>query len=156
MNPTDAIRLMVKSYPGGVESLAVLCGKAPDTLRHEIGGKDARYKLGVIDACVISEACIRINSPHCHAYAHAVAETCGGFVQLPVRDMAGPHELRSDFAKVVEEAADVLTSGISGLSDDHLSDNEYRHTTQQLHELREAIGRAQQHLDGVYQAGKRG
>lgn len=152
MNPVDAIRLMVKHYPGGADALAVLVGKSPETLRKEIAGASG-YKLGVNDACTISEACIAVASEHCNAYANAIAANCGGFVQLQVRN-ASASSLRADLASVVKEAADVLTAGTTGLADNHVSDNDYRDTSRQLHELIDAVQRTQRDLTAAYMAGK--
>lgn len=138
MNPVDAIRLMVAHYPGGIATLAVLCGKAPETLRHEIGGKDARYKLGVADACVISEKCIEVNSPHCHAYANAVAANCGGFVKLEVRDMQAGN-IYGDAAGLVKECADVSQAIADAMRDGSVSENDRRAIEKELRDLLEQI-----------------
>lgn len=155
MNPIDAIRLMVKHFAGGADALAVLCGKSGETLRKEIAGATG-YKLGVADACIISEACIAADSPHCHAYANAVAANCGGFVTLPVMSMGdgSVDTLRADIANVVKEASDVLVSGTTGLADGHVSDNDFKDTSRQLEELQEALQRARRDLDAAHQRGK--
>lgn len=140
MSPIDAIRLMAKHYPGGVDALAVLCGKSPETLRHEIGGKDARYKLGVVDACVISDACIAVGSPHCHAYANAVAVNCGGFVQLQVRELP-PGNIYGDAAGLVKETADVAQAVAEAMRDGSISSNDVRAIEKELRELLEQVQR---------------
>lgn len=147
MNPTDAIRLMAHHYPGGVEALAVLCGKSHHTLRMEIGGKDHRYKLGVADACTISEACIAIDSPHCRAFANAVAASCGGFVQLPVRDMASGN-IHGAAAGLVKECSDVVSAIATAMTDGSISDNDRRSITKELTDLLEQV----QAVDGDLQA----
>jgi hypothetical protein len=152
MNPIDAVRLMSKHYPGGADALAILVGKSGETLRKEMANSSG-YKLGVIDACTISEACIAIKSEHCHAFANAVAASCGGFVQLPVIE-ADSASLRADLANVVKEAADVLTSGTVSLSDGNVSDNDYKAVSRELEELLEAVQKAQQDLDAAHKAGK--
>jgi hypothetical protein len=161
MNPTDAVRLMVKHYPGGVDALAVLVGKSGETLRKEIAGAHG-YKLGVNDACAISEACIAVGSEHCRAYANAVAANCGGFVRLPVLepvqvgggmgDLAG--QLRTLQARIVKESSDVLGAGERALSDGDISDNDYREQSRENHELIAVVQEHQRTLDAAYEASK--
>jgi hypothetical protein len=124
MNPIDAVRLMSRHYPGGVDALAVLVGKSPETLRKELAGAHG-YKLGVNDACAISEACIAAKSEHCHAYANAVAANCGGFVQLEVRDPHGK-SLMSATVGSVSASTELLERVTAARSDGVISDNERR------------------------------
>lgn len=138
MNPIDAIRLMVRNYPGGIDALAVLCGKAPETLRHEIGGKDGRYKLGVLDACTISDACIRVGSEHCYAYANAVASNCGGFVKLETPPQPAG-DLHRDAAGLVKSCADVSVAVAEALRDGSVSFNDRREIEKHLREVLERI-----------------
>jgi hypothetical protein len=139
MNPIDAIRLMAKHYDGGIEALAVLCGKSGETLRKEIADAPT-YKLGVADACIISEACIRAGSPHCHAYANAVAVNCGGFVQLEVRD-PGVGNLYGDAAGLVKETADVAQAVAEAMRDGSISTNDRKAIEKELRELLEQVQR---------------
>lgn len=149
MNPVDAIRLMARNYPGGVEALAVLCGKAPETLRHEIGGKDARYKLGVLDACTISEACISAGSQHCLAYANAVASNCGGFVKLPVVEPPkGAADVHGSAAGLVKSCAEVSVSVAAAMRDGVISSNDRRDIERHLREVLEQI----QQVEGAVEA----
>jgi hypothetical protein len=124
MNPIDAVRLMARHYPGGVDALAVLVGKSPETLRKELANANG-YKLGVNDACTISEACIAAKSEHCHAYANAVAANCGGFVQLEVRDSMAK-SLMSATVGSVSATTDLLEEVTAARADNVISDNERR------------------------------
>jgi hypothetical protein len=124
MNPIDAVRLQAKHYPGGVDALAVLVGKSAETLRKELANANG-YKLGVNDACTISEACIAARSEHCHAYANAVAVNCGGFVQLAVRDPMAK-SLMSATVGTVSAATDLLERVTAARADGEISDNERR------------------------------
>lgn len=153
MNPLSAVRLMVKHHPGGLDFFASLLGSSSEVLRKQLAGAQG-FKLGVVDACLISEACIAASSEHCHAYANAVAASCGGFVKLPVYEVAGVEALRTDLVAVVKEASDVLTSGTAGIADGHVSDNDYKEITRQLHELMEAAQRMTADLDAAHKAGK--
>lgn len=137
MSPIDAIRLMVKHYPGGVDALAVLCGKSGETLRKEIAAA-AGYKLGVLDACTISETCIAVGSDHCHAYANAVAANCGGFVELQVRELP-PGNIYGDAAGLVKETADVAQAVAEAMRDGTVSENDRKAIEKELRELIEQI-----------------
>jgi hypothetical protein len=152
MNPVDAVRLMVRSYPGGIDTLAVLVGKSPETLRKEIAGTDPRYKLGVTDACAISEACIAVNSEHCRAFANAIAVNCGGFVQLPVRESG--QSVQAGLVQVVKEASDVLQAGTAGMADGFISDNDKRAIEREVTELIEQLQRLQADVAAKHAAGK--
>jgi hypothetical protein len=123
MNPIDAVRLMAKHYPGGVDALAVLVGKSGETLRKELASAHG-YKLGVNDACTISEACIAAKSDHCHAYANAVAVNCGGFVRLEVREQAPGKTLMSATVGSVSSSTDLLELVTTARADGLVSDNE--------------------------------
>jgi hypothetical protein len=79
---------------------------------------------------------------------------CGGFVRLEVRDTP-PANLQTDLASVVKEAADVLTTGTASLADGVISDNDYRAISKELHELQEALQRAQCALDAAHKGGLR-
>jgi hypothetical protein len=142
MNPVDAIRLMVKSYPGGADALAVLVGKSGETLRKEIAGASG-YKLGVNDACTISEACIAVKSEHCYAYANAVAVNCGGFVQLEVVDPMAARNLAMDTAGMLRECSNVVSDVTQALSDGAVSDNERKVIERDLTKLIEQLQRVQ-------------
>lgn len=153
MNPTDAIRLMVKSYPGGADALAVLVGKSPETLRKEIAAAPG-YKLGVNDACTISEACIAVGSEHCHAYANAVAVNCGGFVALQVRDPQAARHLAGDTAGMLKECSDVVSKVTESLADGVVSDNDRKAIERELQELIEALQKVQQDVAAAHEQGR--
>ena len=138
MNPIDAIRLMVKHYPGGTDSLAVLVGKSAETLRKEIAGAHG-YKLGVVDACAISEACINVNSPHCRAYANAVAASCGGFVELVVRDADAGGTMDQRLANFLRETSDVVSAVIAAKADGTYSDNDMKTIRREVLEALDAL-----------------
>lgn len=138
MNPVDAIRLMARHYPGGIDALAVLCGKSPETLRHEIGGNDHRYKLGVTDACTISEACLAIGSPHARTFVNAINSNCGGFVKLEVRDMASG-DIHGAAAGLVKECSDVVSAVAEAMRDGSISANDKKSIERELRELLEQI-----------------
>jgi len=137
MNQLDALKKMCDHYPGGRAALAVRLGKSDEVLRKELSG-DPKFKMGVIDASAISAMCIEANSAHCNAYATAVAQECGGFIALEVRDMT-KQDLRSEMAGLLKECSDAFQVLTLALADDTISDNERRACERELGELAEKL-----------------
>jgi hypothetical protein len=138
MSPIDAIRLMARHYPGGIDALAVLCGKSGETLRKEVATAHG-YKLGVLDACTISEACIRARSEHCHAYVNAVASNSGGYVQLQPDQVKPTGNIHGDAAGLVKETADVVQAIAEAMKDGVVSENDRKAIEKELRDLLEQI-----------------
>lgn len=155
MNPLSALQLMVKHHPLGLDGVAILVNKSAKTVGHELRG-DPGFKMGVVDACIISADCIERNSPNCHAYANAVAAQCGGFVELPVIDMSEPTCVNRTMGDVIREMSDVSTSTIEGDSDDNFSDNDLARSLKEIGEARAALQRHELALRRKHAAGKRG
>jgi hypothetical protein len=153
MNSSDAIRLMVRHYPGGTAAVALFLAKSPNTLEKELRG-ESTHKLGLVDACIISSRCIELGTQHCRAYVNAVAAECGGFVQLQVRDDMPRQDLRVDLAMMLKEASDTISVITAALADDRLSDNERRAAEREIGEMLESIQRVQQGIRSVHAASK--
>jgi len=153
MNTTDAIRLMVRHFPGGNSAVALFLGKSPNTLEKELRGESS-HKLGLVDACMISSRCIELNTPHCRAYVNAVAGECGGFVELLVRDDMGASDLRTDVSRLVKESSDSLSAITDALGDGAISDNEKKRIERELSELIDMVQRVQRDVRAVHSASK--
>jgi len=138
MNPCDALRLMVRQYPGGLEVMALRIGKRPEVLRKELAGAEA-FKLGLNTAMVISEMCIEAASPNCHDFVNAIAAAGGGFVQLPVTDATSSLNLQRSMSDVIKEMSDVATSTIEGDADGVISDNDRDRALKEISEARAAL-----------------
>lgn len=123
MNNRDALALMVKHFPGGLEVVALRVGKPAETLRKEIGG-NAGFKLGLDTAVLISDLCIDAKSEHCYAFVNSVSGPAGRFIELPVREMVEKQDLRQDAAVMLKEGTDVLSELTVALADEQISDNE--------------------------------
>lgn len=134
MNEHDALRLMARHIPGGLEVLAVRLGKSEETLRKELAG-DTKFKLGLRDAVAISEMCIEAKSEHCYAFVNSLAGKAGNLVALPVREMGSKQELRGEMAGMLKECSDSFGALTEALSDDRISDNERRTIERELGEL---------------------
>ena len=137
MNSLDALRKMVDHYPGGRPVMAARLGVTDEVLRKQLSGA-ATHKHGVIDALQISDMCIEAGSEHCYEFVNAVAGRCGGFVKLPVVDMARP-TLQQCVSDAIREVSDVVTVALEGDADGVISDNDkdFVGPTEMLAELRE-------------------
>lgn len=153
MNPLNALDLMVSHYPGGRAAMAVLLDKSAETLRQELKGYP-NFKMGVVDACVISEACIAVQSEHCHAYANAVASNCGGFIQLPVVEMPEPANVQKSLSTLVRELSDVTTATLTADADGSISANERKTVLREIAEAYEALQKLEKDVNAKHAAGK--
>ena len=153
MNTLDILRLMVRSYPGGITSLAPRLNKAVSTLEKELRGAEG-FKLGALDAEEISAMCIEAHCPHCYDYVNAIASRCGGFVELPASEPS-QKPLQAIFADLMKEASDVLTCGVTGKSEGSFSDNEMKRFTLEFAELLAKAQEASCGIKAAYEAGKR-
>lgn len=145
MNDLDALRLMVKHYPGGLEVVALRLGKPAETLRKELAGAQG-FKLGLSTAMLISELCIEAGSEHCRAFVNVVTASSGGFVRLPVIEMREPVCVHKTMAEVVREMADVTTATITADEDNNISDNDLKKTLKEIGEAREALQKLERAL----------
>ena len=138
MNTLDALRLMVDSYPGGREAVALRRGKSPDVLRKELAGAPG-FKLGVVDACAIAAMCAEVGSDHADAYAQAVAAHCGTkVVALPQPADTGA-DLVQRASAMVKESADVMGAVAAAMADGSVSANDLREVEREAAELSAAI-----------------
>lgn len=152
MNPRDALRLMVKGFPGGLEVIALRIGKTPEVLRKELAG-DPKFKLGLDTALSISELCREAQSPDCDAFLHAVTVDSGVMVRLPVVDMNDlcPHGAT---AALVRGAAAVVSQAVSSLNDGVVSDNELHDIRLQILKVIGKLHRLEKTLRARNRAGK--
>jgi hypothetical protein len=154
MDSLSALRKMVKHYPGSYEAMGAVVGISAEVLRKQLSGAQG-FKLGVVDAELIAEACVRAQSEHCRAYANAVALQHGGFVELPVRAVMAPAELASGLAGVVQKASDMLSAGIGSIADGDVSDNECKVLRALVADLVEKVQEADRQIVEANLAGKR-
>jgi hypothetical protein len=134
MNSNDSLRLMVAFYPGGREAMAVRLGITDEVLRKELSDGPS-HKMGVTRAEQISEFCIEAKSEHCYAYVNALNARSGRMLELPVIDMAGKQDIRSDMALMLKECSDAVVALTNALADDTISDNEMRDVRREVLEL---------------------
>lgn len=134
MNSKDALRLMVASYPGGREVLAVRLGITDELLRKELSGVPT-HKMGADRAEQISDFCIEAKAENCYAYLNALNARGGRLLELPVVDMAGKQDIRSGMASMLKECSDAVVVLTNALADDTVSDNELREVRREVLEL---------------------
>lgn len=152
MNSLDALRKMVDHYPGGRPVMAARLGVTDEVLRKQLSGA-ASHKHGLIDALQISDMCIEAKSEHCYAFVNAVSGRCGGFVQLPVVDMARLN-LQQSAITAVREVSDVLTATLESDADGVISDNDMCRISKELAEARAALNEIELAARRKHAAGK--
>lgn len=145
MNDLDALRLMVKHFPGGLEVVALRIGKTPEVLRKELGGAPG-FKLGLASALLISELCIEAGSEHCRALVNVVTASSGGFVRLPVVEMREPVCINKTVSDTVREMSDVTAATLLANADNNISDNDLKTTLKEIGEAREALQKLERTL----------
>jgi len=153
MNSLDSLRKMVDHYPGGRAAVALRLGKTDEVLRKELSGAQS-HKLGLVDAQSIVELCCEAKSEHCHALVNTFANSSGGFIQLPVIDIAQVPHLHRSMSDVIREMSDVATSTIDGDSDNVISDNDLRRSLKEIEDARTALQVHEMHLRSKNAAGK--
>ncbi len=152
MNSLDALRKMVDHYPGGRPVMAARLGVTDEVLRKQLSGA-ATHKHGVIDALQISDMCIEAGSEHCYEFVNAVAGRCGGFVKLPVVDMARP-TLQQCVIDAIREMSDVTTAALEGDADGVISDNDRDRIGKEIAEARAALNAVELATRRKHAAGK--
>lgn len=154
MTPQDAIALIVKHYPGGVDAFVEVFDKSRETLAKEFRGGDPKFKLGLNQAVRVSQMAIAKKSEHCYAFINAVSAGGGGFVRLPVVDMSGPVNLQRSMSDVIKEMSDVATSTIEGDADDVISDNDRDRALKEISEARAALQQHEANILRKHAAGR--
>lgn len=153
MAPLDALKMMVKHYPGGHEVVAVRLGKTSEVLRKELAGAPG-FKLGLNSALLINDLCIEAKSEHHMAFINSVTAHSGGYVQLPVIEMREPISLQRSMSDVIREMSDVSVATIEGDADGVISDNDLKRSMKEIEEARQALQRHEQAILSKHAAGK--
>ncbi|MDM0086765.1 MULTISPECIES: phage regulatory CII family protein [unclassified Variovorax] len=126
MNILDTVRRMARSYPGGVDAVALRLGKSPSTLEKELRGAPG-YKLGAEDALEISRFCVELKTDDCLSYAQLVAMgTEATLVPLPTGAPGSVKVCMRAVSQASKEACDMLGEASASLDDDYVNDNELR------------------------------
>lgn len=155
MTPEDALRRMVKSYPGGLDVVALRVGKPAETLRKELACAPG-FKLGLGTATLISDMCIEAQSDQCMAFVNAIAAAGGGYISLPVLDMPPSTCVQKSMSMVIQEMSHVSMATIEGDADGVISDNDLQRNLREICEARQALQQHEHALRLKHAAGKRG
>ncbi len=123
MNIFDGLRNAVDAYPGSRESMAPRLNKATEVLRKELAGSPS-HKLGALDALAIARMCVEAGTPHCYAYAQAVASECGGRFEIGEQAEEGDLQPMQRISELMKETSHVTATFVDALSDNKISDNE--------------------------------
>lgn len=155
MNDLDALRLMVKHFPGGIEVMAMRLGKTVEVLRKELAGAHG-FKLGYLTVTMIRDLCIETGSEHCLALTNVFCAGSGGFVRLPVVEVREPVNMQKTMGDVVREMSDVTVSALEADADGVISDNDLKRAQREIGEAREALQKLERALIVKNAAGKPG
>ena len=123
MNIFDGLRNAVDAYPGSKESLAPRLNKTTEVLRKELSGATS-HKLGAMDALAIARMCVELGTPHCFAYAQAVAAECGGRFEIGERCQEQEIQPMQRISELMKEMSHVTATFVDAMSDNKISDNE--------------------------------
>ncbi len=160
MNTSDALKLMVKSFHGGIDVIALRVGKNPETLRKELSGVDPKFKLGEATAQLINDLCIEEQSPNCYAYVNAVAAPAGGFVRLRLDQgldcAASAPSLIGSTVDLVTGASRVLADVTAARADGGISDNERKQIERDVTEVIRSMQCILRAVEQENEAGKPG
>lgn len=139
MNILDTVRRQVRSYPGGIEAVALRLDKSASTFDKELRGAPG-FKLGADDAAEVSVMCLELGTEHAMAYVTALAARTGFMlVPLPIGvDLAADDCMRA-VAETSREAAELIGDVVTALADGKVSDNELAKVDRASGELVAAI-----------------
>lgn len=154
MNILDTVRRMARSYPGGVDAVALRLDKSPSTLEKELRGAPG-FKLGADDAAEVSAMCIELRTEHAMAYATAIAAHSGCMlVPMPIGvDLAADECMRA-VAETSRESAELIAEVVTALADGNVSDNELAKVDRACGELMAALQGMRRVMAERNQAGK--
>jgi len=142
MSMRNAVRTMVREYPGGgsgVEQLALVVGKSPSTLDKELRGS-AGFKLGVDDAEEITVHCHDLGMPQARQMVTALAARIDCMVlPMPCGTEHGDDECLRAVADASREMHELMTETMQALADGRISDNERTRLERQAAELVRAV-----------------
>ena len=154
MSPLDALRLMVEHYPGGRASFAPRMNICDEVLRKKLAGT-GDHALKLSEATLINQMCGELRTPHCEAYATAVAGDQGDVLRLAVPQAEpGPVNLQRTMSDVIKEMSDVATSTIAADFDGVISDNDLAAGLREIDEARAALQLHERALRTKNAAGK--
>lgn len=124
MELNDAVRRMVRNYPGGLNALAARLGKSASTLDKEIRGAQG-YKLGLQEAYEIAVMCVDARSACAmdllNLMAHATSHV---LLPMPV-EHDGSMTLER-LGRLMHECGDLVAEVTKAKADGSVSDNEMK------------------------------
>lgn len=138
MNSLDALKTMVRNYPGGMEAVALRLGKSPSTLDKELRNAPG-YKMGVLDASALTCLCMEVHAPHALAWLNAEAVNCGVSVVLPEQAAAGGGDVWQLMSLAVAEVSDVTAAVVNGQADGSISPNDRKRIQKEVAEAIDAL-----------------
>lgn len=130
----DGVRRAARSYPGGIDAVALRLGKSPSTLEKELRSAPG-YKLGFEDAQEIMTLCRDVGSDHALDGLNAQADVLGAVVTLLPAGVDPSSCTGARVAKLMREFSDVVASLGESLADGVITPNELRKIEAQWSEM---------------------
>jgi hypothetical protein len=148
MSILDAMRQVVKSYPGRVEAMAQRMGKNPTTLRHEVSGAPG-YKLGAEDLVEMTNFAQEAKQDNALLALSRLAENCGQMlVPLPLANPVADDDCMLRLADSAREFGELCKEVAGDLADGKITNTELTRIDRECGELiasvyamREAVAR---------------
>ena len=133
MELNDAVRRMVRNYPGGLKALAARLDKSDSTLDKEIRGAHG-FKLGLQEAHEIAVMCVDAGSAHAMDLMNLMAQATH-HVLLPLPEAATGGMTLERLGKLMHECGDLVAVVTKAKADGKVCDNELKLCTAQFAEL---------------------
>lgn len=153
MNTCDALRQMVREYPGGAEALLprIAPGKSLQVFEKELRGTSPGHKMCQSVAATIAELCTELGLPSASAYASAVARRSGGtFKPAASSGPAAPWGVLGDLNAVLTEFSDVVRVVSDAGVDGDYSLNELRRIEREAGEAQLALQKLVRDVEAAY------
>ena len=135
MNILAATRLLTRSYPSGLEGIALVLSKSPTSLRHEISGERGN-KLGAEDVVDMTNAAIAANQDDALVILTAMANNCGCEIR---RFREADPRIKLNGMQAISgsaiEFSELIAAAVESLSDGIVTDNELKWAERECSEL---------------------
>lgn len=154
MNVLDAVRQMVREYPGGAEALMPRINstmKTQEAFDKALRG-DTRFKIGILEAAAIVECCHEVGVPSTAALTSALARLHCATVALAPPAKAG--NLLQDMNSLMLEFSDVVREVATAGMDGDYSLNELRRIQREAGEAMAALQRLVADVEAAHASGQ--
>jgi hypothetical protein len=157
VNILTATRQLTRSYPSGLEGIALGLGKAASSLRHEIAGAPG-CKLGAEDVVDMTNAALIAKQDNALVILCAMAANCGCEIKkLPDANTNGAAvNGMTAISSSAIEFSELVAAAIDALADGDVNDNELKRAERECSELMAQLQALMGALSAKNLAGKKG